>query len=103
MSDYHIVPLPSDRRRKAKQRTADIIHDRIGDKPRRADFVRDVANTTNVLDIIAMIVFTMAFIASSIHIMQHMASVTDTKDFFIECNDSWWRDGCSYCHLHFPL
>lgn len=67
-----LKPLTSDQYDAARAKALDRVSQRIGQRPRRDDFKRELAPLWTVLDIIALVVFTAALVVSSVHILSHM-------------------------------
>lgn len=55
-----------------REKTLDRVGKRIGDKPKRKQFQRELAPLWTILDVIALIVFIPALLVSSVHIISHM-------------------------------
>jgi hypothetical protein len=90
--------LTTDQYDQARAKALERTQARIGSKPHRADFERELGRLWTVLDLIALLVFGAALLVSSVHIISHMgklaaASYTATaqaqagtvisRDFFV--------------------
>jgi hypothetical protein len=69
--------LTIDQYEQCRARALERVSKRIGDKPTRAAFERELGRLWTLLDIIALVVFLPAFIISSIHIIAHMGSLAE--------------------------
>lgn len=70
-----LKPLTTDQYDACHAKALERVQGRIGNKPRRADFQRELGRLWTVLDILALVVFLAAFIVSSVHIIQHMGKL----------------------------
>jgi len=59
----------------SREKALERVQKRIGEKPNRKQFQRELAPLWTVLDIIALVVFIPALIISSIHIISHMGKL----------------------------
>lgn len=62
-----------------RARALERVSKRIGDKPTRQQFQRELGRLWTVLDIIALVVFIPALVVSSIHIISHMGHLAETS------------------------
>lgn len=62
-----------------RARALDRVSKRIGDKPTRQQFQRELGRLWTVLDIIALVVFLPALAVSSIHIISHMGRLAESS------------------------
>lgn len=62
-----------------RARALDRVSKRIGDKPTRQQFQRELGRLWTVLDIIALVVFLPALAVSSIHIIAHMGHLAESS------------------------
>jgi hypothetical protein len=62
-----------------RARALERVGKRIGDKPTRQQFQRELGRLWTVLDIIALVVFLPALAVSSIHIISHMGHLAETS------------------------
>lgn len=70
-----LKPLTTDQYDQARARALERVQQRIGSKPRRADFERELGRLWTVLDVIALVVFGAALLVSSVHIIAHMGKL----------------------------
>lgn len=71
--------LTLDQYETCRQRALERVQKRIGDKPTRKQFQRELGPLWTVLDIIALVVFIPALIVSSIHIIAHMGHLAESS------------------------
>jgi hypothetical protein len=64
---------------RARRKALERVQKRIGDKPKRVDFYRDLGSIFTLLDGLMFAVFIPAFIVSSIHILQHMGALANAS------------------------
>lgn len=69
-----VKPLTGRERELATQRAADIVRQRIGERPVRRTFEREHGALFGMLDALALVVFVAALAISSMHILQYMAA-----------------------------
>jgi hypothetical protein len=69
-----VKPLTGRERELAAQRAADIVRQRIGERPVRRTFEREHGALFGMLDALALVVFVAALAISSMHILQYMAA-----------------------------
>lgn len=74
-----LKPLNSDQYDAARRKALERVQQRIGDKPKRSDFQRELGSIFTPLDMLALGVFVPAFIVSSIHILQHMGALANAS------------------------
>lgn len=67
--------LNTDQYDQARAKALERTKARIGDKPRRADFERELGRLWTALDLIALVVFAAALLVSSVHIIAHMGTL----------------------------
>ncbi len=72
-----LKPLTSAQYDDARERALERVAKRIGDKPTRKKFQRELAPLWTVLDIIALVVFIPALLVSSVHIITHMGALAN--------------------------
>jgi hypothetical protein len=70
-----LKPLTSDQYDQCRQKALDRVQNRIGNRPRRSDFVRELGSIVTILDWLALLVFGSALVVSSIHIINHMGQL----------------------------
>lgn len=70
-------PLTLDQYDRAKQAALARVKKRIGNKPTRKQFQRELSPLWTILDVLALVVFIPALIISSIHILNHMGGMAD--------------------------
>jgi len=70
-----LKPLTSDQYDQCRAKALDRVQNRIGSRPRRADFVRELGSIVTILDWLALLVFGSALTVSSIHIINHMGQL----------------------------
>jgi hypothetical protein len=76
MTNMSIKTLTTDQYEAAREKAIERVKGRIGDKPTREQFRREMATIFTPLDYLAMIVFAAALIISSAHILTHMGKIT---------------------------
>lgn len=74
-----LKPLNSDQYDSAREKALERVRGRIGDKPHRADFVRELEPLWTILDVIALAVFVAALVVSSVHIITHMGKLAQAS------------------------
>ena len=67
-----LKPLTTAQYDECREKALSRVAKRIGDKPTRKQFQRELAPLWTILDIIALIVFIPALLVSSVHIISHM-------------------------------
>lgn len=67
-----LKPLTVDQYDQCRSRALERVAKRIGERPTRAQFERELGRLWTILDIIALVVFLPALAVSSIHIIAHM-------------------------------
>lgn len=67
-----IKPLNSDQYEQAREKAIERVKARIGQRPKRDDFKRELGSVFTALDYLAIVVFVAALIISSAHIITHM-------------------------------
>lgn len=70
-----IKSLTTDQYDQCRERAIERVKTRIGGKPNRSDFRRELSPLWTVLDLLALVVFVPAFMVSSIHIITHMGKL----------------------------
>jgi hypothetical protein len=70
-----LKPLSTEQYDQCRERAQARVKSRIGGKPLREDFRRDLSPLWTILDVLALPVFTPAFIVNSIHIITHMGKL----------------------------
>ena len=71
--------LTVDQYDQCRARALERVTKRIGDKPTRAHFERELGRLWTILDIIALVVFLPALAVSSIHIIAHMGHLAESS------------------------
>jgi hypothetical protein len=74
-----LKPLTSTQYDDARAKALQRVSARIGEKPKRADFHRELGSLFTLLDGLMLAVFFPAFIVSSIHIIQHMGALANAS------------------------
>lgn len=74
-----LKPLTLDQYDKCRDAALERVQKRIGDKPTRQQFERELGALWTLLDVIALVVFIPAFIVSSIHIIAHMGKLAQSS------------------------
>lgn len=74
-----LKPLTIDQYEACRRRALERVGERIGAKPSRAQFQRELGPLTTVLDAIALIVFLPALAISSVHIIAHMGKLAESS------------------------
>lgn len=69
--------LTIDQYDQCRARALERVSKRIGDKPTRERFKRELGPVWTILDIIAAVVFIPAFVISSVHIIAHMGHLAE--------------------------
>lgn len=72
-----LKPLTTAQYDECRVKALDRVSKRIGDKPERKDFQREMAPLWTILDVLALIVFVCALAVSSAHIITHMGKLAD--------------------------
>ena len=88
-----IRPLTAQQREAARQAAIGLIKQRNGDRPTRAQFMREHGRAWDVLDLLAVIIFLAALAVSSVHIFQHMAHIVGPVELVaggIEISSGAW-------------
>jgi hypothetical protein len=70
-----LKPLSTDQYDQCRERALARVKSRIGGRPLREDFRRDLFPLWTILDVLALLVFIPAFMVSSIHIITHMGKL----------------------------
>lgn len=90
MNINDLKPLTTDQYDKCREAALERVQTRIGSKPQRKDFERELGALWGVLDILALIVFVAAFIISSLHIQDYvLAAVTGKGDTTYTFINQW--------------
>ncbi len=71
--------LTLDQYEQARAKAVERVKARIGDRPSRKQFQRELGSLWTVLDGLALIVFVAALVVSSAHIITHMGALSDTS------------------------
>lgn len=74
-----LKPLSTDQYDRARNRALTRVQRRIGNRPTRADFHRELDSLFTLLDGLMFAVFIPAFVVSSIHILQHMGALANAS------------------------
>lgn len=74
-----LKPLTTDQYDQARAKALERVKARIGSKPKRADFERELGRLWTALDAIALLVFSAALIVSSLHIIAHMGKLAEAS------------------------
>lgn len=74
-----LKPLTTDQYDTCKVRATERVKSRIGEKPTRAQFRRDLGPLWAATDILAGVVFIAALAVSSAHIISHMSSLSNAS------------------------
>ncbi|HSS99912.1 MAG TPA: hypothetical protein VLK33_22915 [Terriglobales bacterium] len=74
-----LKPLTLDQYDQCRTRALERVQKRIGDKPTREQFTRELGALWTILDIIALVVFLPALAVSSIHIIAHMGHLAESS------------------------
>lgn len=75
----HIKPLNTDQYQAAVDRALSRVKHKIGDRPTRKQFQRELGRVWTVLDILAIVIFIAAFAISSAHIITHMGALASAS------------------------
>lgn len=67
-----------------RQTALERVKRRVGTRPKRADFQRELGPLWTILDLLALVVFVAAFVISSLHIMEYVSSAVSDK------GDGWY-------------
>lgn len=70
-----LKPLTTQQYDECKARAVDRTQKRVGEKPHRKQFERELGRLWTSLDVLALVVFIPALIVSSVHIIAHMGSL----------------------------
>lgn len=90
MNINDLKQLTTDQYDKCRELALERVKSRIGSKPQRKDFERELGALWGVLDILALIVFVAAFIISSLHIQDYVLSeVTGKGDTAYTLINQW--------------
>ncbi|HSS97892.1 MAG TPA: hypothetical protein VLK33_12720 [Terriglobales bacterium] len=74
-----LKPLTLEQYDQCRARALERVSKRIGDKPTREQFQRELGALWTILDIIALVVFLPALAISSIHIIAHMGNLAEAS------------------------
>jgi len=72
-------PLTTEQYEIAREKAIERVKGRIGEKPTREQFRREMATIFTPLDYLAIVVFVAALLISSAHIIAHMGKITATN------------------------
>jgi hypothetical protein len=72
-----LKPLTTEQYDKCREVALRRVQARIGNKPLRRYFERELGNQWTILDILALGVFAAAFVVSSVHIIAHMGQLAN--------------------------
>lgn len=72
MNINDLKQLSTEQYDKCRESALERVKARIGNKPTRKDFERELGALWSVLDVLALVVFVAALVVSSAHIIQHM-------------------------------
>ena len=75
----NLKPLTSTQYDEARKRALTRVQARIGDKPTRKQFTREMGSLFTLLDALALAVFVPALLVSSVHILQHMGALANAS------------------------
>jgi hypothetical protein len=75
----NLQQLTTDQYEKCRESAMARVSRRIGDRPVRQQFQRELGSLITMLDIIAILVFVSAFMVSSIHIVSHMGKLASAS------------------------
>lgn len=74
-----LKPLTTEQYDRAREATLKRVEKRVGERPERKQFNRELARLWTILDVIAGIVFIAALVVSSTHIIVHMGLLADAS------------------------
>lgn len=74
-----LKPLTTDQYDQARARAITRVQQRIGERPTRAQFKRELGSIFTLLDLLALIAFIPALIISSIHVATHMTLLANAS------------------------
>jgi hypothetical protein len=74
-----LKPLTSEQYDAARRKAIERIQARIGERPARKDFHRELGSIFTLLDVLALLVFVPALTVSSVHILQHMGALANAS------------------------
>jgi hypothetical protein len=74
-----LKPLTTDQYDKCRESALRRVQTRIGNRPERQHFQREMGSLWTILDAIALIVFAAALTISSVHIIVHMGQLASTS------------------------
>jgi hypothetical protein len=74
-----LKPLTTNQYDECRERALKRVQSRIGDRPSRQHFERELGRLWTALDSLALVVFICALVVSSAHIMIHMGKVADAS------------------------
>ena len=72
-----LKPLTTDQYDKCREAALQRVQSRIGDKPHRRGFERELGSLWALLDVLGLVVFAAAFAVSSVHIILHMGQLAN--------------------------
>lgn len=72
-----LKPLTTNQYDECREKALERVAKRIGDKPTRKQFLRELAPIWTILDLIALVVFIPALLVSSVHIISHMGALAN--------------------------
>ncbi|MDX2159933.1 MAG: hypothetical protein SF162_01280 [bacterium] len=75
MTQLSIKQLTTDQYEQAREKAIERVKSRIGERPRRDDFKREIGSVFTALDYLAIVVFVAALAISSAHIITHMGAL----------------------------
>jgi hypothetical protein len=75
----NMKPLTTEQYDKCRESATARVTKRIGERPVRQQFQRELGSLITLLDVIAILVFVSAFIVSSIHIISHMGKLASAS------------------------
>jgi len=75
----HLKPLTTEQYDRCREAALRRVQTRIGSRPERRHFERELGAIWTVLDLIALIVFAAALTISSVHIIVHMGTLASTS------------------------
>jgi hypothetical protein len=79
LSIERLKPLTTDQYDRCRESALRRVQARIGSRPERENFKRELGPIWTVLDLIALIVFAAALTISSVHIIVHMGTLANTS------------------------
>jgi hypothetical protein len=74
-----LKPLTTEQSDAARRKALERVTARIGSRPSRKDFQRELGSMLTLLDALALLVFIPALTVSSIHIIQHMGALANVS------------------------